>query len=123
MRQTRLTGLPSIGVERDAILAISKHQHPNIINVIDIWTEQEAFRTAIYIQMELCHGDLHGFLSRHYDQEDPEPLPETDIWAIFKQLMSGIKFIHSQGIIHRDLKPKNGTSSHYMSNFSSLYSQ
>jgi serine/threonine protein kinase len=72
--------------------------------------------------MELCHGDLHSFLSRRYDQGNPEPLSEMDIWSIFKQVISGIKFIHSQGIIHGDLKPKNGTSSHDITHFSPLYS-
>ena len=108
IRQTRITGVPSFVEERNTILALSRYRHPNIVRVFDIWTEQESFLTLCYIQMELCDGDLDGFLRRRYNVENSTPLRESEIWSAFKQIMKGIQFIHSQGIVHRDLKPKNG---------------
>ena len=106
IRQTRYTGFPTISAEREAIIAISRYHHPNIVDVLDIWTEQEAFATVCYIQMELCDGDLHGFLQQQYADM---PLTEPAIWKIFIQIMTGIEFIHSRGIVHGSLKPQNST--------------
>jgi len=103
IRQTRFTGFPSISVEREAIIAISRYHHPNIVDIFDIWTEEEAFATKFYIQMELCDGDLHDFLQRQAEI----PLSESTIWKIFMQIMTGVEFIHSRGIVHGSLKPKN----------------
>ena len=94
------------------MLTISKQHHPNIVNIIDIWTEDESFLTNCYIQMELCRGDLHQFLDSRYNVEMPVPLSESEIWNVFRQIMKGISFIHSQGIIHGNLKPNNGTHSY-----------
>ena len=103
IRQTRYTGFPAISAEREAIIAISRYHHPNIVDVLDMWTEQEAFATICYIQMELCDGDLHVFLQKYTDML----LSESAIWKIFIQIMTGIEFIHSRGIVHGSLKPQN----------------
>ena len=107
IRQTRYTGFPSISVEREAIIAISRYHHPNVVDIVDIWTEEEAFATIFYIQMELCDGDLHDFLQRQYKCGTEIPLSESTIWKIFIQIMTGVEFIHSRGIVHGSLKPKN----------------
>jgi|SRR5579859_702570 len=98
-----------INTERDALLKLSKGRHPNIVDVIDTWIEQEKFASTCYIQMEMCDGDLHEYLQERYVQ-DHEPLTAAEIWNIFRQIMTGIEYIHSQGMVHRDLKPKNSNS-------------
>ena len=35
------------------------------------------------------------------------PLPENMVRMFFKQLMTAIEYIHSQGVYHRDLKLEN----------------
>jgi serine/threonine protein kinase len=107
IRQTRYTGFPAISAERDAIIAISRYHHPDIVDILDIWTEQEAFGTVFYIQMELCDGDLHAFLQQRYNSGMEMSLSESAIWKIFIQIIAGIEFIHSKGIVHGSLKPQN----------------
>ena len=34
-------------------------------------------------------------------------IPENKIKDIFKQIIEGVRFIHSKNVIHRDLKPNN----------------
>ena len=40
-------------------------------------------------------------------REKFKPLDQKIVIKIFKQLLSGIKFLHSKSIIHRDIKPDN----------------
>ena len=93
--------------EQEAILTISRKHHPNIINVIDTWIEQNSLTSTCYIQMELCKGDLQQFVQ----QRLTDPLTSLEIWDVFHQIVAGIEYIHSQEMIHRDLKPKNGECS------------
>jgi len=102
-----MTGSPRINAEREAILALAGYRHPNIVDIVNIWIEQESFKSICYIQMELCSGDLYHFLERRYNVEKPDPLSELEAWNIFQQMMKGIEFIHSQGLVHRNIKPKN----------------
>ena len=55
--------------------------------------------------MELCYMTLEEYLmERNYNGDDI--LMEDEI-NIFKQLINGLEYIHSQNIIHGDLNPKN----------------
>ena len=92
--------------ELAAVRAISRGHHSNIVSVLDTWIEREKYTTTYYIKMELCDGDLTGFLNHRYEEYN-HPLDSGEIWNIFRQIMSGIGYIHSQGMIHRDIKPKN----------------
>lgn len=41
------------------------------------------------------------------DQTGPRTLQFEDIYSFFKDITSGIRFLHANGYIHRDLKPSN----------------
>ncbi|XP_067130011.1 eukaryotic translation initiation factor 2-alpha kinase 1-like, partial [Centruroides vittatus] len=70
-------------------------------------------RATLYVQMELCAESLRDWL----DQRDNiqlvpnqtifDKVCETDVMAIFRQVLKGVEHIHSQDLIHRDLKPQN----------------
>jgi len=95
-----------VNTEQETTLAISRARHPNIIEVIDTWVERQKYFTTCFIRMELCQGDLDGYLDERYATK--KVLSEAEIWEIFRQLMTGIEYIHSHGYVHKDIKPKNG---------------
>lgn len=71
--------------------------HPNIVKYHEVIRREE----AVYIVMEYCKsGDLHEVISSM-------EFCEQDAKRYYKQLLEGIKHLHSLNIIHRDLKPKN----------------
>ena len=57
-------------------------------------------KTHLYIVTELVKGkDLFEYVKIH------ERLTEVDAAHIIRQLIIGVKYLHSMGICHRDLKP------------------
>ncbi|XP_040285509.1 interferon-induced, double-stranded RNA-activated protein kinase [Bufo bufo] len=61
--------------------------------------------TCLYIQMELCeNGSLKKWIKERNLQNK---VKKFEIFSIFRQVIEGVKYIHSQKFIHRDLKPGN----------------
>jgi serine/threonine protein kinase len=78
--------------------AIAKLNHPSIVQIYDIGSEDDVH----YYTMEFIEGPTlddvvykEGFLS-----------PERTI-AIIGQVSKALRYAHSQGIVHRDIKPSN----------------
>lgn len=54
----------------------------------------------LYIQMEYCEGlTLRDLVD--------EGIRDDEAWRLFRQILEGLFYVHSQGLIHRDLKPSN----------------
>ncbi|KAJ1652233.1 eukaryotic translation initiation factor 2-alpha kinase [Dispira simplex] len=54
----------------------------------------------LYIQMEYCENNtLRDAIDQGLNMEEG--------WRLFRQILEGLVYIHSQGVIHRDLKPSN----------------
>lgn len=52
--------------------------------------------------MELCEGgDLFTFI------KNQRKFTESIAAGIFRQIMSGVYYLHKKGVCHRDLKPEN----------------
>ncbi|KAJ0404886.1 hypothetical protein P43SY_001798 [Pythium insidiosum] len=58
----------------------------------------------VYIQMALYEGNT---LLHWIEQRDKLSSDAIETMRIFKQIVAGLKYIHSQGLIHRDIKPAN----------------
>lgn len=72
--------------------------HPNVLKMY------ETFETDKHLMIALEYisgGDLLSFLRKRIK------VSEQIAKFIFKQLMEGLKYMHSQGIIHRDVKLDN----------------
>lgn len=75
---------------------LSRLQHPNIIPCIG----GEETKESVVIVTPLAKGDLHSLTANRI-------LSEDNCRRLSKQLLSGIKYIHSQQLIHGDIKPGN----------------
>ncbi|XP_054748327.2 eukaryotic translation initiation factor 2-alpha kinase 1-like [Lytechinus pictus] len=83
------------------------------------WSRLRQFykiRYYLYIQMELCKSTLRVWLSerngRVATKNQFDVVNERDNQNIYKQLLEGIDYIHTQNILHRDVTPKNIFLSH-----------
>ncbi|XP_034043911.1 maternal embryonic leucine zipper kinase [Thalassophryne amazonica] len=87
--------LPRIKVEIEAMKNLS-HQHVcRLYQVIET-------STHIYMVLEYCPG---GELFDYIIAKDR--LSEEETRVFFRQIVSALAYVHSQGYAHRDLKPEN----------------
>lgn len=86
-----------VRVERE-IRILKSLMHPNIIQVYSVIQTN----LTIYLIMEYCQGkELYEHIVKS------KRLPELEAANYFRQLISGVEYLHKLGIIHRDLKPEN----------------
>ena len=86
-------------VGKKEVELLKKCTHESIVCYIDDFYEE----SKLLIIMEYCDG---GDLAKFIDSQK-QPLSEDFIREWFRQLTSGVCYIHSKKIIHRDLKTAN----------------
>jgi len=71
--------------------------------------KKDKLHLTLYIQMELCEGNLAEWLLKRNKRIDEqiETLNLKENLRIFRFIVEGVDYIHSEGLIHRDLKPQN----------------
>lgn len=64
---------------------------------------------VLFIQMQLCTTTLRDWLVKRNDDisSTDNEVDKAAVVEIFRQLVGGVQYIHSQGLLHRDLKPRN----------------
>eukprot|EP00401_Gymnodinium_catenatum_P053506 CAMPEP_0117557600 /NCGR_PEP_ID=MMETSP0784-20121206/52409_1 /TAXON_ID=39447 /ORGANISM="" /LENGTH=403 /DNA_ID=CAMNT_0005354913 /DNA_START=36 /DNA_END=1247 /DNA_ORIENTATION=- len=73
--------------------------HPGIVSLVDV---DETMPGSIRLVMELCEGgELYDRIQRM------QYYPEQEAKQCCRQLLEGVRYIHSKGVMHRDLKPEN----------------
>ena len=73
--------------------------HPNIVTIFDVIKSQ----THCYVVMEYCNGgSLEECLERY-----GKPFPIVIVQHFMRQIVSGVRFMHSKKIMHRDIKLEN----------------
>ena len=77
----------------DEIDILKKLDHPDIVKIIEFYNTRDAY----YIINDYCQdGELYNQITKRFN--------ETQIAVMFKQIFSGLSYLHSNNIIHRDLK-------------------
>ncbi|KAM3865496.1 maternal embryonic leucine zipper kinase [Diretmus argenteus] len=87
--------LPRVKVEIEAMKNLSHQQVCRLYHVIET-------STKIYMVLEYCPG---GELFDYIIAKDR--LSEEETRVFFRQIVSALAYVHSQGYAHRDLKPEN----------------
>lgn len=85
--------------QRREIEVLKMCQHPNIINLVDLFENSDYY----YIVLDYMAGsDLFDYLqTREFN------LGEKRVRELVYQLAKGVQYLHSYGIVHRDLKLEN----------------
>ncbi|KAG0082466.1 hypothetical protein BGZ92_011714, partial [Podila epicladia] len=86
---------------RREIAIMKKCIHPNVVRLIEVIDDPTARK--IYLVLEYMEGgDV-----RWKDSEDKPILHLDEARSIFRDVVLGLEYLHTQGIIHRDIKPAN----------------
>ena len=85
------------------ISILKQLKHENIINLYDLkYTDNHC-----YIIMEYCNGGSLLQCLKRFKELYHRPFTEEIVQYLMYQIVSAVKYIHSQRIIHRDLKLDN----------------
>ena len=72
--------------------------HANVIRLVQVIDTPD----AIYLIMEYCPGgELFDYIVKH------SRVKEQQACIFFRQIISGVDFLHKNHVVHRDLKPEN----------------
>ncbi|KAG9310341.1 Pkinase-domain-containing protein [Chiua virens] len=72
--------------------------HMNIVETVDLVQDESQHWCEV---MEFCPGgDLYAAIKKG-------GMSPSEVECCFKQILTGVSYLHSQGVAHRDLKPEN----------------
>ncbi|XP_059351964.1 serine/threonine-protein kinase/endoribonuclease IRE1-like [Daphnia carinata] len=86
-------------IEEEAMLKLN---HPNIVRLFHCEKDND----FMYYVLELCDASLNQLFLK---SDDPQKYngPSPCQIEVFRQLATGLAYIHSKKLIHRDIKPHN----------------
>ena len=85
------------------ILIMKELNHPNIIRLHKFLHSSNHY----FVIMEYCNGGMLSNLLTNYKLKFARPFPIEVIQYFMRQIVEGLKYIHSHNIIHRDIKLDN----------------
>ena len=89
--------------EREIMAELKKLKNPNIIRL----DECILFKNRYFFVMEYCNGGTLSDVLKNYMKKYRKPFTLEIIQNFMRQIVEGLKLIHSKNIIHRDLKLSN----------------
>jgi len=88
--------------EGDKLKQLSTYNHPNIVQVWDVFEEIDTYCIVI----DFIEGHTLFSLVRAVSLQ-PTPLAEKDALSYIKQIGNALSFMHTKGLVHRDAHPSN----------------
>jgi calcium-dependent protein kinase len=85
---------------REEIHIMCQLDHPNIVRLEEVYEGNN----EIFLVQELCSG---GELFDRLDDQPDCHFTEKQCVGLVKQMLSAVRYMHSNGIVHRDLKLEN----------------
>ena len=77
--------------------------HKNIVKYYDSWMSEVVSTPCLCIRMELCDTSLENLL-----RKEPNVVDDPQFYQmIFRQILSGLEYLHKIHWVHRDIYPPN----------------
>uniref|UniRef100_A0A915JYU7 Protein kinase domain-containing protein n=1 Tax=Romanomermis culicivorax TaxID=13658 RepID=A0A915JYU7_ROMCU len=96
-RQVAIKTVLSEKLKRQEMELLSKIRSEHLVKILSICTRGE----ITYVVMELCDGDLAGYLSKY------SKLDSKNATLLADNLARGYNILQAYKIVHRDIKPQN----------------
>jgi len=81
--------------------------HPNIISLLGVYVDGpvDANFRHVYLAMPHAGQALNALLRQH--RKTPIGIDSATVQLVSRQILAGLRYLHSANIAHRDLKPAN----------------
>jgi len=77
--------------------------NPHIVRYFDSWIEDK----KLFIKTELCDSNLSFYIKKYLEKETSISKIEELAIDILRQVLDGLKCLHSHNMAHLDIKPDN----------------